>query len=68
MKHLVNGTDKVQRAWFRFHRARENRLIGDVAAVVGCCVVGVLMDNIAREINAGKEALATGVSQEACVS
>ena len=58
VEHLVDGADEVLRARLGGDAAGEDLLVGDIAAVVGGGVIGVLMDYVAGEVDAGEDAFA----------
>ena len=68
MEELADGADKVAGVGRRGDSAGENCLIGDIAAaVVGAGVVLVLVDYVSGEVDAGEDALAARVGEEAGV-
>jgi hypothetical protein len=59
VEEFADGADKVAGVGRRGDSAGENFLIGDIAAaVVGTCVVLVLVDYVSGEVDASEDALA----------
>jgi len=67
VEELVDGTNEVYGARRCGNATGEDFLVGDILAVIGLGVVEVLVDHVAIEVDAGEEALVTGVGEEACV-
>jgi len=67
VEHLVDGADEVHGSGLGLYVTGEDGLIGDIGAVVGGGIVGVLVDYVAGEVDACEDALAARVGEEGCV-
>lgn len=66
-EELPYGTNEVKRGRMGFDGARQDGLEARIVAVVGDGVVGVLVHDIAVEVDASEDALVAGVGQESGV-
>lgn len=64
VEELVYCADETHGGGVWGNAAFQNFLVGDVCAVVGGGVFLVLVDDIAREVDAGEDTLVAGVGEE----
>jgi hypothetical protein len=67
VEELVDGAYEVLGRRRCRDSTRENRLIGNIVTIVVAGVVLVLVDDVAGEVDAGKDAFAAGVGENLCI-
>ena len=63
-EEFIDGSDKVNGAWWRPDPATQDHSVGNIFAIVSIGIRSVLMDDVPIEINACEESLTARVGEE----